>query len=157
MKKMSRLMAAFAAAVLVASPALAGRLPESAQKATPSQVNALYSGHSAHLPGNTFYFDPSGHLIYANDKAFGEGTWSVSGNTICAKSRWRSAGGRTSGSSRDCWTWYKDGATWYTQYKDTNGRLSPWFTVAVQRLRPGDDVSTKYEELRRKFEKQEPN
>lgn len=146
---------ALAATVLVALPlsAQAKKLPETAVKLTAAETKALYSGKASNWRTSKAFFAPDGtFLLVKKDRSLiGEGKWTVKGNKVCTKAKWYSLKDGSSDNFWDCWTWYKDGRKYWTQWKGSSGSSEGFYDNEKRKLIGINTVSAQFKRLKAKL------
>jgi hypothetical protein len=123
--------AMLAASLFVSGTALADELPKTGVKLTAAEIKGLHAGKTAKWSSTVAYFAPDGKFAMYDRKKkwFGDGAWSVRGNMICRTVTVTSMGdGSRKKVDSMCWTWYKDGKTYYDLSSGEKNTKHGWFT-----------------------------
>lgn len=133
----------------VCASAWAGKLPKDAVELTAAEVKAIYSGKTGIYDVSSIYYASDGTTkgIFGKPKvtATFKGTWSVSGNEMCAKNKPKG----DPKIYRDCNKFWRSGKRiydlWSVHYDGSKPDLkSGYVTTTVKKLRDGDLVAKKY-------------
>lgn len=140
---------AFSVFALFASGALADKLPKEAIELTADEVKAIYTGVSSDWKRSNAYFAPDGKYLSVAKSGnwHGEGKWDVKGNKVCADLVVRVPKENRSESVLNCWTWFKEGKTYWTLYSGEKDQKTSYYDTEIERLSKGDKVSKKFQKL----------